>query len=182
MFRDLLRVKLPRLSQHLHHLQKAANREAGGTTAPPPPPPAPVFSLARCQQGLSLRKLRAAADQRLHHAVVPHHVRHLPADAHRAEDLGLGLLRGLRSSVPRGAGHLGAAGRVSIRQWTVCVCVSFSCHLIGRLTSWCLCVYVCVCRRIEDCQSADEFYSTMGCLTQEMLEHSLVDSVELMQA
>lgn len=31
VFRDLLRLKLPRLSQHLHHLQKAANREAGGT-------------------------------------------------------------------------------------------------------------------------------------------------------
>lgn len=30
VFRDLLRLKLPRLSQHLHHLQKAANREAGG--------------------------------------------------------------------------------------------------------------------------------------------------------
>lgn len=30
VFRDLLRLKLPRLSQHLHHLQKAANKEAGG--------------------------------------------------------------------------------------------------------------------------------------------------------
>lgn len=30
VFRDLLRVKLPRLSQHLHHLQKSANKEAGG--------------------------------------------------------------------------------------------------------------------------------------------------------
>ncbi|KAG7244120.1 hypothetical protein INR49_004866, partial [Caranx melampygus] len=31
----LLRLKLPRLSQHLHHLQKAANREAGGSYEPP---------------------------------------------------------------------------------------------------------------------------------------------------
>lgn len=36
-------------------------------------------------------------------------------------------------------------------------------------------------RRIEYCQTADEFYSTMGCLTQEMLEHNLIDPTELMQ-
>lgn len=30
VFRDLLRLKLPDLSQHLHHLQKVANREGGG--------------------------------------------------------------------------------------------------------------------------------------------------------
>ncbi|CAF88810.1 unnamed protein product, partial [Tetraodon nigroviridis] len=35
--------------------------------------------------------------------------------------------------------------------------------------------------RIECCQTADEFYSTMGCLTQEMLEENLFDSAELMQ-
>lgn len=36
-------------------------------------------------------------------------------------------------------------------------------------------------RRIEYCHTADEFYSTMGCLTQEMLEHNLIDPPELMQ-
>lgn len=36
-------------------------------------------------------------------------------------------------------------------------------------------------RRIEECQTADEFYSTMGCLTQDMLEDNLIDSNELMQ-
>ncbi|XP_051911867.1 uncharacterized protein tbc1d30 isoform X5 [Hippocampus zosterae] len=72
VFRDLLRVKLPRLSRHLHRLQKAANREAG---------------------------------------VVPHHVRHVLAGAHRAQDLGLGVLRGLRGALPRGPRHLGEAGR-----------------------------------------------------------------------
>ena len=36
-------------------------------------------------------------------------------------------------------------------------------------------------RRVEYCQSADEFYSTMGCLAQEMLEHNLIDSTDLMQ-
>lgn len=40
---------------------------------------------------------------------------------------------------------------------------------------------VCPPRRIEYCQTADEFYSTMGCLTQEMLEENLFDSAELMQ-
>lgn len=60
-----------------------------------------------------LRQLRASADQRVHYAVVPHHVRHLPAGAHRAEDLGLGLLRGLGGAVPGRPRHLGEAGRVS---------------------------------------------------------------------
>lgn len=40
---------------------------------------------------------------------------------------------------------------------------------------------VCPSRRIECCQTADEFYSTMGCLTQEMLEENLFDSAELLQ-
>ncbi|XP_072257403.1 TBC1 domain family member 30 isoform X1 [Pyxicephalus adspersus] len=35
--------------------------------------------------------------------------------------------------------------------------------------------------QIECCQNADEFYSMMGKLTQEMLEDSLIDSHELMQ-
>uniref|UniRef100_A0A8D0H7H6 TBC1 domain family member 30 n=1 Tax=Sphenodon punctatus TaxID=8508 RepID=A0A8D0H7H6_SPHPU len=35
--------------------------------------------------------------------------------------------------------------------------------------------------QIECCETADEFYSTMGKLTQEMLEDSLIDSNELMQ-
>lgn len=60
-----------------------------------------------------LRQLRASADQRVHYAVVPHHVRHLPAGAHRAEDLGLGLLRGLGGAVQGRPRHLGEAGRVS---------------------------------------------------------------------
>lgn len=36
-------------------------------------------------------------------------------------------------------------------------------------------------RQIECCETADEFYSTMGRLTQEMLEHDLLQSHELMQ-
>lgn len=40
---------------------------------------------------------------------------------------------------------------------------------------------MCPSRRIEYCKTADEFYSTMGCLTQEMLEENLFDSAELMQ-
>lgn len=59
------------------------------------------------------RQLRASVDQRVHYAVVPHHVRHLPAGAHRAEDLGLGFLRGLRGAVPGRPRHLGETGRVS---------------------------------------------------------------------
>lgn len=36
-------------------------------------------------------------------------------------------------------------------------------------------------RQIESCETADEFYSTMGRLTQEMLEHDLLESHDLMQ-
>lgn len=61
----------------------------------------------------SFRQLRASADQRVHYAVVPHHVRHLPAGAHRAEDLGLGFLRGVGGFVSRRPRHLGETGRVS---------------------------------------------------------------------
>ncbi|XP_058882841.1 TBC1 domain family member 30 isoform X3 [Acipenser ruthenus] len=35
VFRDLLRIKLPELSQHLDHLQRAANRASGGSYEPP---------------------------------------------------------------------------------------------------------------------------------------------------
>lgn len=36
-------------------------------------------------------------------------------------------------------------------------------------------------RQIECCETADEFYGTMGRLTQEMLENDLLESHELMQ-
>lgn len=62
---------------------------------------------------IALRQLRAPVDQRVHYAVVPHHVRHLPAGAHRAEDLGLGFLWGFRGAVPSCPRHLGETGRVS---------------------------------------------------------------------
>ncbi|NXD07659.1 TBC30 protein, partial [Nothocercus nigrocapillus] len=42
-------------------------------------------------------------------------------------------------------------------------------------------ILFCCQQQIECCESADEFYSTMGKLTQEMLEDSLIDSNELMQ-
>lgn len=45
----------------------------------------------------------------------------------------------------------------------------------------CSCLPVDLSRRIEYCQTADDFYSTMGCLTQEMLEHNLINPTELMQ-
>lgn len=55
----------------------------------------------------------------------------------------------------------------------------------GRSTNYWLklmnVLHPCPSRRIEYCQTADEFYSTMGCLTQEMLEENLFDSAELMQ-
>ncbi|CAN9508433.1 unnamed protein product [Ophioblennius macclurei] len=121
VFRDLLRLKLPRLSQHLHHLQKAANREAGGSYEPP------LTNVFTMQWFLTMFATC------------------LPAPV---------VLKIWDSVFFEGSEVL---FRVALAIW----------ERLGE--------------RIEYCQTADEFYSTMGCLTQEMLEHSLIDSTELMQ-
>ncbi|XP_056280885.1 TBC1 domain family member 30 isoform X3 [Pseudoliparis swirei] len=129
VFRDLLRLKLPRLSQHLHQLQKAANKEARGL-APPllpgsyEPPLTNVFTM---QWFLTMFATC------------------LPAAT---------VLKIWDSVFFEGSEVL---FRVAIAIW----------ERLGE--------------RIEYCHTADEFYSTMGCLSREMLEHSLVDPPELMQ-
>ncbi|XP_044042155.1 TBC1 domain family member 30 isoform X2 [Siniperca chuatsi] len=121
VFRDLLRLKLPRLSQHLHHLQKAANREAGGSYEPP------LTNVFTMQWFLTMFATC------------------LPAPT---------VLKIWDSVFFEGSEVL---FRVALTIW----------ERLGE--------------RIEYCQTADEFYSTMGCLTQEMLEHNLIDPTELMQ-
>ncbi|XP_071358201.1 TBC1 domain family member 30 isoform X2 [Trachinotus anak] len=121
VFRDLLRLKLPRLSQHLHHLQKAANREAGGSYEPP------LTNVFTMQWFLTMFATC------------------LPAST---------VLKIWDSVFFEGSEVL---FRVALAIW----------ERLGE--------------RIEYCQTADEFYSTMGCLTQEMLEHNLIDPAELMQ-
>ncbi|XP_047245511.1 TBC1 domain family member 30 isoform X3 [Girardinichthys multiradiatus] len=121
VFRDLLRVKLPRLSQHLHHLQKAANREAGGSYEPP------LTNVFTMQWFLTMFATC------------------LPAPT---------VLKIWDSVFFEGSEVL---FRVALAIW----------ERLGE--------------RIEECQTADYFYSTMGCLTQEMLEHDLVNPAELMQ-
>ncbi|XP_026182123.1 TBC1 domain family member 30 isoform X2 [Mastacembelus armatus] len=121
VFRDLLRLKLPRLSQHLHHLQKAANREAGGSYEPP------LTNVFTMQWFLTMFATC------------------LPAPT---------VLKIWDSVFFEGSEML---FRVALAIW----------ERLGE--------------RIEYCQTADEFYSTMGCLTQEMLEHNLIDPAELMQ-
>lgn len=121
VFRDLLRVKLPRLSQHLHHLQKAANREAGGSYEPP------LTNVFTMQWFLTMFATC------------------LPAPT---------VLKIWDSVFFEGSEVL---FRVALVIW----------ERLGE--------------RIEDCQTADEFYSIMGVLTQEMLEQNLVHPAELMQ-
>uniref|UniRef100_A0A8C4GKC2 TBC1 domain family member 30 n=1 Tax=Dicentrarchus labrax TaxID=13489 RepID=A0A8C4GKC2_DICLA len=121
VFRDLLRLKLPRLSQHLHHLQKAANREAGGSYEPP------LTNVFTMQWFLTMFATC------------------LPAPT---------VLKIWDSVFFEGSEVL---FRVALAIW----------ERLGE--------------RIEYCQTADDFYSTMGCLTQEMLEHNLIDPTELMQ-
>ncbi|KAK6292243.1 hypothetical protein J4Q44_G00368270 [Coregonus suidteri] len=121
VFRDLLRMKLPRLSQHLHHLQKTANREAGGSYEPP------LTNVFTMQWFLTMFATC------------------LPPNT---------VLKIWDSVFFDGSEVL---LRVALAIWS---------HL-GE--------------RIENCQTADHFYSTMGWITQEMLENSLVDCSHLMQ-
>ncbi|XP_068442255.1 TBC1 domain family member 30 isoform X2 [Clinocottus analis] len=121
VFRDLLRLKLPRLSQHLHHLQKAANREAGGSYEPP------LTNVFTMQWFLTMFATC------------------LPAPT---------VLKIWDSVFFEGSEVL---FRVALAIW----------ERLGE--------------RIEYCHTADDFYSTMGCLAQEMLERKLIDPPELMQ-
>ncbi|XP_055009941.1 TBC1 domain family member 30 isoform X2 [Boleophthalmus pectinirostris] len=120
VFRDLLRLKLPRLSQHLHHLQKTANKEAGGSYEPP------LTNVFTMQWFLTMFATC------------------LPAPT---------VLKIWDSVFFEGSEVL---FRVALAIW----------ERLGE--------------RIEYCQTADDFYSTMGCLTQEMLEHNLIDPADLM--
>ncbi|XP_051977015.1 TBC1 domain family member 30-like isoform X2 [Xyrauchen texanus] len=121
VFRDLLRLKLPELSQHLHHLQKIANREAGGSYEPP------LTNVFTMQWFLTMFA-----------TCLPHRT----------------VLKIWDSVFFEGSEML---LRVALAIWAK----------LGE--------------RIEVCQTADEFYSTMGCLTQEILEHNRINSNELMQ-
>ncbi|NXE72663.1 TBC30 protein, partial [Cochlearius cochlearius] len=119
VFRDLLRMKLPELSQHLDTLQRAANRERGYE-----PPLTNVFTM---QWFLTLFA-----------TCLPNHT----------------VLKIWDSVFFEGS------------------------EIILRVA---LAIWAKLGEQIECCETADEFYSTMGKLTQEMLEDSLIDSNELMQ-
>ncbi|OWK60704.1 TBC1 domain family member 30 [Lonchura striata] len=121
VFRDLLRMKLPELSQHLDTLQRAANRESGGGYEPP------LTNVFTMQWFLTLFA-----------TCLPNHT----------------VLKIWDSVFFEGS------------------------EIILRVA---LAIWAKLGEQIECCETADEFYSTMGKLTQEMLEDSLVDSNELMQ-
>ncbi|XP_061770100.1 TBC1 domain family member 30 isoform X2 [Nerophis ophidion] len=121
VFRDLLRLKLPRLSHHLHHLQRAANKEAGGRYEPP------LTNVFTMQWFLTMFATC------------------LPAPT---------VLKIWDSVFFEGSEVL---FRVALAIW----------ERLGE--------------RIMSCQTADDFYSTMGGLTQEMLDRNLVDPPALIQ-
>ncbi|XP_064275459.1 TBC1 domain family member 30 isoform X3 [Passer domesticus] len=121
VFRDLLRMKLPELSQHLDTLQRAANRESGGGYEPP------LTNVFTMQWFLTLFA-----------TCLPNHT----------------VLKIWDSVFFEGS------------------------EIILRVA---LAIWAKLGEQIECCETADEFYSTMGKLTQEMLEDSLIDSNELMQ-
>ncbi|XP_029471574.1 TBC1 domain family member 30 isoform X2 [Rhinatrema bivittatum] len=121
VFRDLLRMKLPELSQHLDTLQKTANRESGGGYEPP------LTNVFTMQWFLTLFA-----------TCLPNHT----------------VLKIWDSVFFEGS------------------------EIILRVA---LAIWAKLGEQIECCENADEFYSTMGRLTQEMLEDSLIDSNELMQ-
>ncbi|XP_060986740.1 TBC1 domain family member 30 isoform X1 [Dama dama] len=121
VFRDLLRLNLPELSQHLDTLQKTANKESGGGYEPP------LTNVFTMQWFLTLFA-----------TCLPNHT----------------VLKIWDSVFFEGSEII---LRVSLAIWAK----------LGE--------------EIECCETADEFYSTMGRLTQEMLENDLLESHELMQ-
>nr|XP_012637849.1 TBC1 domain family member 30 isoform X6 [Microcebus murinus] len=121
VFRDLLRMKLPELSQHLDTLQRTANKESGGGYEPP------LTNVFTMQWFLTLFA-----------TCLPNHT----------------VLKIWDSVFFEGSEII---LRVSLAIWAK----------LGE--------------QIECCETADEFYSTMGRLTQEMLENDLLQSHELMQ-
>ncbi|XP_021563824.1 TBC1 domain family member 30 [Carlito syrichta] len=121
VFRDLLRMKLPELSQHLDTLQRTANKESGGGYEPP------LTNVFTMQWFLTLFA-----------TCLPNHT----------------VLKIWDSVFFEGSEII---LRVSLAIWAK----------LGE--------------QIERCETADEFYSTMGRLTQEMLEDDLLHSHELMQ-
>lgn len=121
VFRDLLRLKLPELSQHLDTLQRTSNKESGGGYEPP------LTNVFTMQWFLTLFA-----------TCLPNHT----------------VLKIWDSVFFEGSEII---LRVSLAIWAK----------LGE--------------QIECCETADEFYGTMGRLTQEMLEHDLLQSHELMQ-
>ncbi|XP_018111477.1 TBC1 domain family member 30 isoform X2 [Xenopus laevis] len=121
VFRDLLTMKLPELSQHLDVLQRTANKESGGGYEPP------LTNVFTMQWFLTLFA-----------TCLPNHT----------------VLKIWDSVFFEGSEIL---LRVSLAIWAK----------LGE--------------QMECCQNSDDFYSTMGRLTQEMLEDSLIDSNDLMQ-
>ncbi|XP_065270049.1 TBC1 domain family member 30 isoform X2 [Emys orbicularis] len=121
VFRDLLRMKLPELSQYLDTLQRAANRESRGGYEPP------LTNVFTMQWFLTLFA-----------TCLPNHT----------------VLKIWDSVFFEGS------------------------EVILRVA---LAIWAKLGEQIECCETADEFYSTMGKLTQEMLEDNLIDSNELMQ-
>ncbi|XP_043823398.1 LOW QUALITY PROTEIN: TBC1 domain family member 30 [Dromiciops gliroides] len=121
VFRDLLRMKLPELSQHLDTLQKTSNKEGGGGYEPP------LTNVFTMQWFLTLFA-----------TCLPNHT----------------VLKIWDSVFFEGSEII---LRVSLAIWAK----------LGE--------------QIECCETADEFYSTMARLTQEMLEDNLIESNELMQ-
>ncbi|XP_073939933.1 TBC1 domain family member 30 isoform X4 [Castor canadensis] len=121
VFRDLLRLKLPELSQHLDSLQRTANKESGGGYEPP------LTNVFTMQWFLTLFA-----------TCLPNHT----------------VLKIWDSVFFEGS------------------------EIILRVS---LAIWAKLAEQIEYCETADEFYSTMGRLTQEMLENDLLQSHELMQ-
>ncbi|XP_036155860.1 TBC1 domain family member 30 isoform X4 [Myotis myotis] len=140
VFRDLLRLKLPELSEHLDTLQRTANKESGGH-ADSLEMNGPVLAGEGAAGGYEPPLTNVFTMQwflTLFATCLPNHT----------------VLKIWDSVFFEGSEII---LRVSLAIWAK----------LGE--------------QIENCETADEFYSTMGRLTQEMLECDLLESHELMQ-
>eukprot|EP00073_Rattus_norvegicus_P025585 XP_006241485.1 PREDICTED: TBC1 domain family member 30 isoform X1 [Rattus norvegicus] len=141
VFRDLLRLKLPELSQHLDTLQRTSNKESGGGYEPP------LTNVFTMQWFLTLFA-----------TCLPNHT----------------VLKIWDSVFFEGSEII---LRVSLAIWAKLGDVG----LLRVLAHDCIIVYSSRWGGGGGWGTADEFYGTMGRLTQEMLEHDLLQSHELMQ-
>ena len=124
---------------------------------------------------------RAAAHQRVHHAVVLDAVRHVPAEGGGAPRVGPRLPRGQRRPFAQRARNMANASRVSATRSLAHSLGKRPFFISFRVATFPFLFYVFRHRRILTVRTCDDFYSIMAVLAREMLEFGLMEPNHLVQ-